>query len=133
MADEAAAVDEPAAGDARPLSEPSRHDALAAFANAVGAFHITDRAMRTAQERFVRVLATSPQPAAGDVRAYLDAVRRYFEPYAGEAAAQLRHVDRELERLYQVQYNLTAERGVVARRIEAVRGVLTALLELGSE
>ena len=37
---------------------------------------------------------------------------------------------RELERLYQLQYNLTAERGVVAKRVEAVRGVLDALAEL---
>ncbi len=62
--------------------------------------------------------------------AYLAAVRRYFEPYEREAQGQLRHVDRELERLYLQQFNLAAERGVVAKRIEAVRGVLGALAEL---
>ncbi len=105
---------------------------LAALAAAVGAFHITDRAMRSAQERIERALA------AGDVddaaaRAYLAAVQRYFEPYEREAQGQLRHVDRELERLYLVQFNLTAERGVVAKRVEAVRGVLDALAELRAE
>ena len=105
---------------------------LAALAQAVGAFHITDKAMRAAQERFERALAAGD---AGDAaaRAYLDAVRRYFEPYAREAQGQLRHVDRELARLYQLQFNLTAERGVVAKRVEAVRGVLDALAEFRPE
>ncbi|MDB5070878.1 MAG: hypothetical protein JWM87_1989 [Candidatus Eremiobacteraeota bacterium] len=105
---------------------------LAALAATVGAFHVTDKAMRAGQERIDRALA------AGEVddstaRAYLDAVRRYFEPYEREAQGQLRHVDRELERLYQLQFNLTAERGVVAKRVEAVRGVLGALAELRGE
>ncbi len=101
---------------------------LAALVATVGAFHITERAMRAAQDRMTAALAAG-EPAQADVRAYLGAVRRYFEPYAGEAADQLRHVDRELARLYQLQFNLTAERGVVAKRIESVRGVLDALAE----
>lgn len=104
---------------------------LAALAATVGAFHLTDRAMRAAQERIERSLAAGPVDAA-EARAYLAAVQRYFAPYAREAQGQLRHVDRELERLYQLQYNLTAERGVVAKRVEAVRGVLDALAELGA-
>ena len=101
-----------------------------ALVAAVGAFHITDRAMRTAQDRIEAALAAG-EPDATALGAYREAVRRYFEPYAREAAAQLKHVDRELERLYQLQYNLTAERGVVAKRIEAVRGVLDTLAETG--
>ena len=105
---------------------------IAELVAAVGAFHLTDRAMRAAQEKMTRALA------AGDadpetVRAYLAAVRRYFEPYEREAQGQLRHVDRELERLYQLQFNLTAERGVVAKRVEAVRGVLDGVAELGAQ
>jgi len=111
------------------VSDRARLEALAAT---VGAFHVTDRAMRGAQDAIERALA------AGDVddvtaRAYLDAVQRYFEPYEREAQGQLRHVDRELERLYQLQYNYTAERGVVAKRVEAVRGVLGALAELRAQ
>ena len=34
--------------------------------------------------------------------------------------------------LYQRQYNLAAERGVAAKRIEAVQGVLASLAELAS-
>jgi len=105
---------------------------LAALVETVGAFHLTDRAMRGAQDRMQRAMAAGEVdgPAA---RAYLDAVRRYFEPYEREAQGQLRHVDRELERLFLQQFNLTAERGVVGKRVEAVRGVLNALAELRAE
>jgi hypothetical protein len=112
-----------------PVAERAR---LAALAAAVGAFHLTDKAMRAAQDRIERVLAAGEADDAA-AHAYLAAVRRYFEPYEREAKGQLRHVDRELERLYQLQYNLTAERGVVAKRVEAVRGVLDALAELRAE
>jgi hypothetical protein len=105
---------------------------LAALVATVGAFHLTDRAMRAAQDRIERALAAGDADAAA-ARAYLDAVRRYFEPYEREAQGQLRHVDRELERLYLQQFNLTAERGVVGKRVEAVRGVLDALAELRAE
>jgi hypothetical protein len=109
-----------------------RRDRLAALVAAVGAFHLTDRAMRAAQARIAAALeAGDPDPGA--VRAYLSAVRRYFEPYEREAQGQLRYVDRTLERLYQAQYNLSAERGVVGKRVQAVRGVLDALAELRAE
>jgi hypothetical protein len=106
--------------------------ALRALAETVGAFHVTDRGLRAAQAEIERRLAagTVDPPA---VAQYLAAVRRYFTPYEREARGQLQHVDRELERLYQVQYNLVAERGVVARRVDAVRGVLEALAELRPE
>jgi hypothetical protein len=107
-------------------------DGLAALVATVGAFHVTDRALRAAQGRITAALAAGTADD-GAVRAYLGAVRAYFEPYAREAQGQLRHVDRELERLYLLQYNLTAERGVVAKRVEAVRGVLDALAELRPE
>ncbi len=110
----------------------AERERLAALVATVGAFHITERAMRAAQDRMAAALAAG-EPDPAEVRAYLGAVRRYFEPYAAEAAGQLRHVDRELARLYQLQFNLTAERGVVAKRVEAVRGVLDALAEPGLE
>lgn len=101
---------------------------LAALVATIGAFHVTDRTMRRAQAAIEAALAAGSADERA-VRAYLDAVRRYFEPYEREARDQLRHVDRELERLYQLQYNLTAERGVVAKRVEAVRGVLDTVAE----
>jgi hypothetical protein len=106
--------------------------ALAALVSAVGAFHLTDRAMRAAQDRFEQALAGNTVDDAA-MAAYLAAVRRYFEPYEREANGQLRHVDRELERLYLQQFNLAAERSVVAKRIDAVRGVLSRLAELRPE
>jgi hypothetical protein len=106
--------------------------ALAALAAAVGAFHLTDRTMRSAQERIEQALAGDGVDDAAEA-AYLVAVRRYFEPYEREAQGQLRHVDRELERLYLQQFNLAAERSVVAKRIESVRGVLGALAELRAQ
>jgi DNA primase catalytic subunit len=108
----------------------SDRERLAALVASVGAFHVTDRAMRAAQQKMERALASGELDEAR-IAAYLAAVRRYFEPYEREAREQLRHVDRELERLYQLQFNLTAERGVVAKRVEAVRGVLDALAEHG--
>jgi hypothetical protein len=103
-------------------------EALRSLAQTVGGFHITDRAARRSGAPRTALAAGTLDDAA--VRAYVDAVRRYFEPYEREAQGQLRHVDRELERLYQLQYNLVAERGVVAKRVEAVRGVLESLAEL---
>ncbi len=91
-----------------------------------GAFHITDRAMIGAQRAIEAALET------GEVddrvrRAYRNALRRYFEGFDREARAHLRDVDRRLERVNQVQFNLAAERGVAVKRIEATQGVLTAL------
>jgi len=55
---------------------------------------------------------------------YLAAVRRYFAGFEREAREHLRDVDRRLEHLNQVQFNLTAERGVAVKRIEATQAVL---------
>ena len=60
---------------------------FAALVRTVGAFHLTDRSMRAAQQTI------EARVAAGDVddgasRAYLDAVRRYFVPFEREAQGQ---------------------------------------------
>ena len=96
---------------------------LAALAGRVGAFHITDRAMKRAQSDMEAAIA------AGHVddraaAAYLDAVRRYFDAFSKEARDHLRDVDRRLEQINQVHFNLTAERGVAVKRIEATEGIL---------
>jgi hypothetical protein len=102
---------------------------LAALAAVVDTFHITDRAMQRAQRAFATACA-GRAPTQAEASAYLRAVRTYFEGFAHDADAQLANVDRELERLYQRQYNLAAERGVAVKRIEAVQGVLALLAEL---
>jgi len=101
-------------------------DRLRALVAQVGAFHITDRAMRKAQDAAQSALAAGPlDPHAID--AYLAAVQRYFSGFEQEARGHLRDVDRRLEHLNQVQFNLTAERGVAVKRIEATRAVLNEL------
>ncbi len=99
---------------------------FAALVERVGAFHITDRSMRQAQDAVAEALKNG----ALDERqrlAYLDAVRRYFGGFEREARAQLRDVDRRLEQANQVLFNLSAERAVATKRIEATRAVLAQL------
>lgn len=92
----------------------------------VAAFYITDKAMKEAQQRAVSAV----EAGAADERAraaYTAAVRRYFASFEREARAHLRTVDKRLEQANQVQFNLTAERGVAVRRIEETRAVLEDL------
>ena len=92
----------------------------------VGAFHITQRAMKRAQRAIEAAIGDGAIDEA--MRAtYLDAVQRYFEGFDAEARAHLRDVDRRLERANQVHFNLTAERGVAVKRIEATGSILDAL------
>jgi hypothetical protein len=108
-----------------------RRAGLRALAERVATFHITDRAMLRAQRAFTEALAAG-EPSDAAVRAYLGAVRAYFTGFAGDAKAQLASVDRQLEGLYQRQFNLAAERGVAVKRIEGVQGVFGLLAELGA-
>lgn len=106
---------------------------FSALVKRVGEFYITERAMKSAQKKIEAALAAGNS----DVRAreeYLAAVRRYFSGFEKEARGHLRSVDKRLEHINQVHFNLTAERGVAVRRIEATQAVLNdvdALLEPG--
>jgi hypothetical protein len=106
-------------------------DRFAALVARVGAFHITDRTMRKAQDAAQAALAKG-NVDAGQREAYLAAVRRYFTGFEREAREHLRDVDRRLEHLNQVQFNLTAERGVAVKRIEATQGVLSEIEAVGA-
>ena len=82
--------------------------------------------MRSAQRAIEAATAAgTPDPSAA--RAYLAAVRRYFSAFEREARGHLRDVDRRLEHASQVVFNLTAERGVAVKRIDATGGVLADL------
>jgi hypothetical protein len=94
----------------------------------IGAFHITDAAMRRAQERAEAAIARGDVNET-EMRAYLGAARRYFSSFDREARAHLRDVDRRLTRANQIVFNLTAERGVAVKRIEATGAVLAALAD----
>jgi hypothetical protein len=95
----------------------------------VGAFHITDREMKRAQQSVETAIASDGVDEAGR-QAYLAVVRRYFERFDSEARRHLRDVDRRLERANQVAFNLAAERGVAVKRIEATQGVLQTLRDV---
>lgn len=102
---------------------------LRELAERVAAFHITDRAMLRAQRAFEDALRAG-EPSPGVRTAYVAAVRAYFAGFERDAQAQLAGVDRELDALYQRQYNLAAERGVARKRLDAVQGVLASLAEI---
>lgn len=92
----------------------------------IAAFHITDAAMRRAQQRAEAAIAGG-DVTPDEAKNYLAAARRYFSSFDREARAHLRDVDRRLTRANQVVFNLTAERGVAVKRIEATTSVLTAI------
>ncbi len=101
---------------------------LAELVARVGAFHLTDRAMKRAQRDMEAAIASGS--VDDRTRAsYLAAARRYFEGFNGEARSHLRDVDRRLEHVNQVHFNLAAERGVAVKRIEATQAILNALEE----
>lgn len=89
----------------------------------VGAFYVTDKTLLTAQ-RCIEAALVAGAPNEREARAYLHAVRTYFTSFEREAREHLRSVDKRLEHANQVVFNLTAERGVAVKRIEATQGVL---------
>lgn len=101
-------------------------DKLRALVQRVGEFYVTDKSLKSAQKKIEAALESGSvdDPAR---REYVQAVRRYFSGFEKEARAHLRDVDKRLEHVNQVHFNLTAERGVAVRRIEATQGVLQEL------
>lgn len=97
---------------------------FAALVARVAEFYVTDKAMKRAQREAEAALAKGALDEASR-RAYLEAVRRYFSGFEREARGHLRDLDRRLEHVNQMHFNLAAERGVAVRRIEATQGVLT--------
>lgn len=104
-------------------------DAFTALVRGVAAFHLTDRAMLRAQ-REIEAALENARAGERERAAYLRAVARYFGGFEREARAHLRDVDRRLEELNQVQFNLTAERSVAVKRIEATAQVLARARDL---
>jgi hypothetical protein len=108
-----------------------RRAQLEALVADIGRFYITDRAMRRAQGKMSAALAAAAaMPSSRQTRAYLKEVARYFTGFAGEARVHLADLERRLGHVSQLQYNLTAERGVAVARVEATQGVLERLREV---
>lgn len=105
-------------------------DSLRELVARVGEFYVTDKSLLAAQKKMAGAL----EGGSVDDRArreYLAAVRRYFAGFEKEARSHLRDVDKRLEQINQVHFNLTAERGVAVRRIEATQSVLHDIERIG--
>jgi len=105
--------------------------ALEALHAEIGRFYVRDRALLRAQREMDKALETRGDVDRSAVRTYLREVARYFEGFEREARKHLKNVESRLARIDQVQFNLTAERGVAARRVDATQGVLSRLREIG--
>jgi hypothetical protein len=101
-------------------------DSLRALVARVGEFYVTDKTLKAAQKKIEAALAAGLVDERTE-QEYISAVHRYFTGFEKEARAHLRDVDKRLEHVNQVQFNLTAERGVAVRRIEATQNVLQEL------
>ncbi len=108
---------------------PVERRALEALVGEISRFYIRDRKMRRAHAAMTARLEKNLPTSDRAVTAYLKTVRWYFGGFEREARAHLADVDRRLARVSQLQYNLTAERGVTARRVELTQGVLARIAE----
>lgn len=103
--------------------------ALEALVGDVSRFYIRERKMRHAHDVMTARLEKNEAVSDRDAVAYLGIVRAYFGGFEREALSNLADLDRRLARVGQLQYNLTAERGVTAKRVEITQGVLARIAE----
>lgn len=96
----------------------------------VGAFHLRAGAMQRAQRRITALLENGGEPPQRELEAYAAQAKSYFASFEREARGHLKDVEKRLAHIGQLQFNLTAERGVAQRRIEATQGVLSALEDI---
>lgn len=106
--------------------------ALEALVAEVGRFYIREKAMRRAHAAITATLAGGGDPSADEISTYVRAVETYFGGFEREARERLRDVDKRLGRVSQLQYNLTAERGVTAKRVEVTQAVLARVADLAA-
>jgi hypothetical protein len=109
---------------------PVDRERLLALVDEVTRFRVKDRDLERAHKKVAAALDGGKSPDDVTIAQYLSAVGRYFTSFEREARGHLRDVDRRLASVSQLQFNLTAERGVAARRIELTQGVLSAIAEL---
>jgi|ERR1700694_3226019 len=89
----------------------------------VDGFHITDKRLLRARK------AVGEHADAAAIAAFRTEAIRYFTSLAREAQQHMNAVDRRLDDLYQLQYNLQAERAVAERRCEGAHELLQALAQ----
>lgn len=105
-------------------------ETLARLVAEIDGFYVRDKKLRRAQEKMKGALARPGDVDVALVRAYLTALRAYFTGFAAEARARLKDVEARLARASQLQFNLTAERGVAAERAALTQGVLASIEEI---
>ncbi len=108
-------------------------ETLARLVAEIEGFYVRDRALVRAQAKMRSAIASPGDIDPELARAYLKTLRAYFEGFAAEAKSRLADVERRLARTSQLQYNLTAERGVAAERAKLTQGVLRRIEELAAK
>ncbi len=115
------------------MTQSAQRAALGELHTEVNRFYVRDRALLQAQAAFAKVLESPGGVDATAARLYLRAIVRYFGGFEREARAHLNDIEARLARAAQLHFNLTAERGVATRRVEATQGVLARVRELGEQ
>ena len=105
-------------------------ETLARLVAEIDGFYVRDKNLRRAQEKMKDALVRPGEVEPALARSYLRALRAYFTGFASEARARLEDVENRLARASQLQFNLTAERGVAAERAVLTQGVLARIEEL---
>ena len=109
---------------------PADAAALHALISLVDEFYITQRRMKIAQQRMHELLKQGDVPEE-EARRYVAVVNNYFKGFEREIRGHLHSLDGRLAKAYQVQFNLTAERDVAVKRMEATRAVIAAAANFG--
>ena len=111
---------------------PADAVALRALVSLADEFYITQRRMKNAQQR-MRELLDRGNVSEEEAQRYVSAVNDYFKSFEREIRVHLNSLDGRLAKVYQVQFNLTAEREVAVKRMEATRAVIAAAGRVGDE
>ena len=106
--------------------------ALQALVSLADAFYITQRRMKNEQQR-MRELLDHRSVSEEEAQRYVSAINDYFKSFEREIRAHLNSLDGRLAKAYQVQFNLTAEREVAVKRMEATRAVIAAAGRVGDD
>jgi hypothetical protein len=109
---------------------PINTESVRKLAEQVGDFHLRNGALQRAQRRIVALLEVGDQAPQHEIDAYVAQVGAYFTAFEREARVHLTDVEKRLSHISQLQFNLTAERGIALRRIEITQSVLSALKDM---
>jgi hypothetical protein len=107
-------------------------ETLARLVAEIDGFYVRDRQLVRAQKEMSDALARGGEIDPVLARRYLKTLQAYFDGFAREAKARLVDVERRLAQTSQLQFNLTAERGVAEERAVLAQGVRSRIAELAA-